>query len=89
MPRNSSTIPDEPSGKQMMHYVNGRDHTDGMHPGIRSKCSICAVLSLIECEKAPGGIHSYGLDLRERNGKSYLQSVCIWCGNEPEIEGAI
>lgn len=41
MPRKSNTIPDTPPGKQLEHYVNGKDNADGMHPGIRSKCEIC------------------------------------------------
>jgi hypothetical protein len=41
--RQSKAIPDEPKGKQLEHYVNGKDASDGMHPGIRSKCPECGI----------------------------------------------
>lgn len=39
--RKAKAVPDKAPGKQLEHYVNGKDRTDGMHPGIRKKCPIC------------------------------------------------
>jgi hypothetical protein len=41
MPRHSISLSDKPEGKQIEHYINGIDNSEGMHPGIKSRCSIC------------------------------------------------
>lgn len=41
MGRHAKPIPDKKKGKQLEHYVNGRDKSDGMHPGIRRECKTC------------------------------------------------
>lgn len=39
MSRKSESIPDK--GLQIVHYINGKNRDDGVHPGIRKKCPIC------------------------------------------------
>jgi hypothetical protein len=58
MGRHSKPIPD-PERKGITHYVNGKDRTEGMHPGIRKNCVLCTLNEIEAKRQRPGPIKQW------------------------------